>query len=279
MKIRMALWIRTVPLLFLTLYLTTAVMNGAYTALVSRSPDPECLIPVLTAQQIAPEYEPEMLRAQSVVARTNLMRRLAEQESPSGLLREIRERFRYTYKDFLVHNHAYEQAARDTKGQVLVRNGELVQAPYHAASSGVTRDGAEVLHDEAYTYLKSVDSSADRESAGYLSGRYIPLSGLPEGLRITKRDGAGYVTELAADQTLLEGEAFRLGMGLPSASFSIQKTGDSCRFLCRGEGHGLGLSQNGGNALAKEGGSFEEILETYFPELELEDVHSISDEM
>lgn len=273
MKTRMILWTRTVPLLFLTLYLVTMAMNGAYTALVNHRPDPECLLPVLTAQQIGPDSEPEMIKAQSILARTNLMRKLKDAESPTAVFREIRERLRDTYKDFLVYNPVYEAAARETKGQVLTWKGELVVAPYHAVSSGVTRDGAEVLHNEAYTYLKAVDSSVDRDSGDYLSSRYIPLTSLPKSLRIAKRDGAGYVTELKADGTVLEGEAFRAGMGLSSANFSIQAVGNSCRFLCRGDGHGLGLSQNGGNALAKEGSSCTEILEIYFPELELEDIY------
>lgn len=60
-----------------------------------------------------------------------------------------------------------------------------------------------------------------------------------------------------------------LGMGLPSSNFSIQKTGSKVRFLCRGKGHGLGFSQYGGNELAKDGSLWEEILEEYFPEMEI----------
>lgn len=44
------------------------------------------------------------------------------------------------------------------------------------------------------------------------------------------------------------------------------------RFLCKGKGHGLGFSQYGGNEMAKKGSSWEEILETYFPEMEVEAV-------
>ena len=60
-----------------------------------------------------------------------------------------------------------------------------------------------------------------------------------------------------------------MGMGLASSDFSIQKTGKKVRFLCRGKGHGLGFSQYGGNELAKNGSSWKEILEEYFPEMDI----------
>ena len=44
------------------------------------------------------------------------------------------------------------------------------------------------------------------------------------------------------------------------------------RFLCKGKGHVIGFSQCGGNEMAKKGSSWEEILETYFPEMEVEAV-------
>lgn len=37
----------------------------------------------------------------------------------------------------------------------------------------------------------------------------------------------------------------------------------------RGSGHGVGFSQFGGNEMAKNGSSAEEILKKYFPEMEL----------
>ena len=41
------------------------------------------------------------------------------------------------------------------------------------------------------------------------------------------------------------------------------------RFLCKGKGHGLGFSQYGGNKLAKEGKNWKEILNTYFPLMDI----------
>ena len=167
---------------------------------------------------------------------------------------------------------AYGEAAESTKGQVLVHEGELKLVPYHEISCGKTRDGAEVFHSEEYAYLKSVDSSQDKDAPNYINSTYVAESQLPQKLVIKSRDSAGYVTSVLADGTLLEGETFRYGMHLASSNFSVQKVGKAVRFLCKGKGHGVGFSQYGGNEMAKSGSSWEEILEYYFPEMEIEDI-------
>ena len=166
----------------------------------------------------------------------------------------------------------YGAAAEATAGQVLTYNGKLKLVPYHEISSGKTRDGKEVFHSADYGYLKSVESSQDREAPDYVNSTYVPASQLPAKLVVKKRDSAGYVTALTADGNWLEGETFRQGMHLASADFSVQKVGKMVRFLCKRKGHGIGFSQYGGNEMAKKGSSWEEILETYFPEMEVEAV-------
>ena len=136
-------------------------------------------------------------------------------------------------------------------------------------SNGQTRDGTKALHDQEYSYLKSVDSSGDKNSPFYLNSTYIPEQQMPSELNIEQRDASGHVVSLLADEDILEGEAFAQGMGLSSSDFSIQKVGGEFRFLCKGRGHGLGFSQYGGNQLAREGKNWKEILETYFPAMEV----------
>ena len=56
---------------------------------------------------------------------------------------------------------------------------------------------------------------------------------------------------------------------LLSANFSLKKKDDIYYLRVRGSGHGVGFSQFGGNEMAKNGSSAEEILKKYFPEMEL----------
>lgn len=262
--------------LFLIPYLMVILMNGLDTALLNRTFNVEMLLPVIVASEMGSEYELEAVKAQTIIARSEFYRKLQEKKNLSSVLTQIREETEFREGEILqalIENLNYEKAVTETESEVLAVDGKLQLTPYHELSAGRTRDGAEVLHSEEYAYLKSVESDMDKGSEDFLNSVYINQSVLPERLVIKSRDSAGYVTEILADGDILEGESFRKGMGLSSANFTIQKIGKEIRFLCKGRGHGLGFSQYGGNEMAKEKKSAEEILEFYFPEMELVDIY------
>lgn len=265
-----------VLVLFLIPYLMVILMNGLDTALLNRTFNVEMLLPVIVASEMGSEYELEAVKAQTIIARSEFYRKLQEKKNLSSVLTQIREETEFREGEILqalIENLNYEKAVTETESEVLAVDGKLQLTPYHELSAGRTRDGAEVLHSEEYAYLKSVESDMDKGSEDFLNSVYINQSVLPERLVIKSRDSAGYVTEILADGDILEGESFRKGMGLSSANFTIQKIGKEIRFLCKGRGHGLGFSQYGGNEMAKEKKSAEEILEFYFSEMELVDIY------
>lgn len=249
-------------------YLSASVINGSERILLNYRPDSEVYLTAVLSCQISPDYELQTVEAQAVIARSNLFRKFAEEENRLDVLREMGKSIKNQWK-WWISDEIYEDAVENTEGKVLLVDGKLDLVPYHEISGGTTRDGETVFGSSEYQYLKSVDSSADKNSPDYFSSTYISERQLPKELEIKERDSAGYVLSLQADDKILEGEMFALGMGLPSSNFSIQKTGSKVRFLCRGKGHGLGFSQYGGNELAKDGSLWEEILEEYFPEMEI----------
>ena len=249
-------------------YLSVSVINGSERILLNYRPDSEVYLTAVLSCQISPDYELQTVEARAVIARSNLFRKFAEEENRLDVLREMGKSIKNQCK-WWISDEIYEDAVENTEGKVLLVDGKLDLVPYHEISGGTTRDGETVFGSSEYQYLKSVDSSADKNSPDYFSSTYISERQLPKELEIKERDSAGYVLSLQADDKILEGEMFALGMGLPSSNFSIQKTGSKVRFLCRGKGHGLGFSQYGGNELAKAGSLWEEILEEYFPEMEI----------
>lgn len=140
------------------------------------------------------------------------------------------------------------------------------------------------------SFLKSVDSSQDIQSEDYLHGHYfteealkdrlleiypdIELSDQPltEQIVVEKRDSQEYVLEIRVGNLTVPGEEFRNNLELSSSNFTVQNLDGKIRFLCKGLGHGLGLSQYGGNELAKEGKTYEQILFTYFPDVILKKI-------
>ena len=261
-----------IPFILLLPYVCTIVLNGADKALLLHSPEVEELVPLVLVAQLKGDYEDEAVKAQAVIARSEVYRRLEAGENEGEICGKIGFGKLLGMADKL---QQYSVAAEATAGQVLTYNGELKLVPYHEVSNGKTRDGEEVFHSGEYAYLKSVDSSQDKESPDYVNSTYVAASQLPAKLVIKKRDSAGYITALTADGSWIEGETFRQGMHLASADFSVQKMGKMVRFLCKGKGHGLGFSQYGGNEMAKEGCRWEEILEAYFPEMELQNINSV----
>ena len=278
----------SVAVLFMLLpFLMTVLLSGRSAVALSRNIDLEMLIPVQVYQEIPENAESEMIRAQAVLVRSRLFLELSKGEHVREILEKNSEyeKSHNLYPDIL---EECRQAAADTEGMVLMYGGQVTEGPFFAGSSGMTRDGLEVMGKEDYSWLVSVDSSRDMDSPQYISGvmygrddLYRILSECTgdtalkeetvfEQITVLSRDSAGYVLEIQVADTHLSGENFRKQLGLPSACFSMQELDGNIRFLCKGSGHGLGMSQYGANILAQEGKSFKEILEAYFPRCTVE---------
>lgn len=270
MKGRKQSWVTKIFLLLTLPYLVTVFVNGPEAVSVNKTTDMENILPIILRGQISPEHQIETIEAQAVIARSNFMRKIQEQKDTGSILREISNNVKQNGRVWKIPEVCYETAVKNTQGQILTVDGELKLVPYHEISAGETRDGEAAFHDPQYAYLKSVDSSADKDAAEYLSSTYVSEQQLPKELAISSRDKRGYVQSLMADDNILEGTAFASGMGIASPAFSMQKLDDRMRFLSKGKGHGLGFSQYGGDALAKEGKTWQEILHIYFPLMEIE---------
>ena len=270
MKGRKQSWVTKIFLLLTLPYLVTVFVNGPEAVSVNKTTDMENILPIILRGQISPEHQIETIEAQAVIARSNFMRKIQEQKDTGSILREISNNVKQNGRVWKILEVCYETAVKNTQGQILTVDGELKLVPYHEISAGETRDGEAAFHDPQYAYLKSVDSSADKDATEYLNSTYVSEQQLPKDLTISLRDKSGYVQSLMADENILEGTAFASGMGIASPAFSMQKLDDRMRFLSKGKGHGLGFSQYGGDALAKEGKTWQEILHIYFPLMEIE---------
>ena len=270
MKGRKQSWVTKIFLLLTLPYLVTVFVNGPEAVSVNKTTDMENILPIILRGQISPEHQIETIEAQAVIARSNFMRKIQEQKDTGSILREISNNVKQNGRVWKIPEVCYETAVKNTQGQILTVDGELKLVPYHEISAGETRDGEAAFHDPQYAYLKSVDSSADKDATEYLNSTYVSEQQLPKDLTISLRDKSGYVQSLMADENILEGTAFASGMGIASPAFSMQKLDDRMRFLSKGKGHGLGFSQYGGDALAKEGKTWQEILHIYFPLVEID---------
>lgn len=237
----------------------------------------ERILPV----QIPVTCEPEALKAQAVVIRTNLLKKAEEYygiSEPAEAGAEVREAdleklgfHGFSREEEQLWNREtrgrYEEkcsrAAEETAGQVLVWEGQPVEVPYHAVSAGKTREGS--LLGEDYRWLEPASCDGDTEAADYLRIMYLPGLALPG---IESRDSAGYVTKLSLDGETLTGEDFRFRYGLNSSCFTAEETEEGVRIVTRGLGHGFGMSQYSANLMAAEGWKYREILAYFYKNLD-----------
>ena len=279
MRERFLYWVTWLSVFLLLPYLVTCMINGAEVALVNKAFDAESCVSLLVSLQIPEDYEEEAVKAQAVIARTNLYYELTERNLLE-IICEIEEDYWGKSSNlvdkvlkFLSYPHKmYQKAALDTKNVILTYENVVKMIPYHYCSAGMTRNGEEVFRSSEYSYLEAVDSGFDKECADYIEVTYFSEEQLSGEVEIEEQDQAGYVLSLNINGKFLEGESFRKGMNLPSSHFTLQKTGEKYQVICRGVGHGVGFSQYGGNALAKTGKTWEEILTIYFPKMDIEEI-------
>lgn len=169
-------------------------------------------------------------------------------------------------------------------GKCCYYNGKVAQTVYMASSSGYTASSVNVWGG-SLPYLVSVECPFDADgdpnygkqtkfSESEIRSsleRYlgITLSDNPEKwLTVTGHIDGNYVSTVDVDgQATITGRKLResvLSYNLRSASFDISYSDGYFIFTTYGWGHGVGMSQNGANYLAKLGYTYDQILKYYY---------------
>lgn len=242
----------------------------------------------VVARQMPADYEEEALKAQAVIARTYVCRQMegrteiAQSELNIEYLEEQQMEKLWGKPRFLEYYQKVRQAVEETRGAVMVYEGEYIEPLFHRISAGYTREG-----DQAHPYLPSVESREDMEAEGYLTvavwtpgqftelihqmkeGESLTEDQIPQSIQPITRDTAGYMTEIQIGSHVFDGESVREALGLPSAAFALESYEGGVRAVCRGQGHGYGMSQYGAHRKAASGMKAEEILSAYYKNIEI----------
>lgn len=246
----------------------------------SKDEDEETEMKVLqiVAQEIGIDKSAETIKAQCVIARTNLYDAMqAGTKEPESMPPDQQQEL--WGENFDKNYQKLKSCVEATAGETLLYNRTYIYAAYHAISSGRTRSMSELYEDADMPYLVTAECHADTTAEGYLSVFYYekeeylekcrtayPDAGLTEltQIEIVSRDAAEYVTKIKVAGETYDGEQFRHALELPSACFTITEMDDHVRIVARGMGHGFGLSQNTAEKLAKEGYGYREILAYFY---------------
>ena len=235
-------------------------------------------LPRIVAKQINIHMPEELIKAQCVIARTQLMAAQEKEETPPAefTISQLQELWGEQYENYY---QKLQRLAEETVGETLQYNGNDIYAAYHQVSAGNTRTMQEYYEKSEMPYLVGVSCHEDTSAAGYLNvyfwtkEEFINLckSVFPEetisggsDIQIQKRDSAGYVLQVQVGQTMYEGETFRKKLNLPSSHFELTLLEEDVRIVTMGQGHGFGMSQHMGKVLAEEGKNYREILEYFY---------------
>ena len=149
---------------------------------------------------------------------------------------------------------------------------------YHNICSGVT-ESAENVWGEKVDYLVSVVSTGDKLSPDYQTETKITIEEFKnilsknsveyDDLGEIKRFESGYVKSIEIGEESISGTDFREMFSLKSADFDVEIGEENVVFTCRGNGHFVGMSQYGADYMARQGATFDEILNHYYPGTEL----------
>jgi stage II sporulation protein D len=237
-----------------------------------------------------PQAELSALQAQAIVSRAYIFGNWQRHQEVGYQFCDLTHC--QTFKGIAGVNAKIHQAVTSTEGERLTFNNQAVEAFYHSTCGGLTADDAGVWgNDGDKPYLKSFPDSKNHSTFCAESPHFrwrlrvradslhqLWQSRLSEpitSIAVTKRGADGRVREIALiGNTLhvISGEDFRtvvcraLGWNtIKSTAFELTAEKNFYLFAGNGLGHGLGLCQFGAMQMAREGYSYREILQHYFP--------------
>lgn len=246
-------------------------------------------------------FETEAIKAQAVAAHTYAVRqRNNELSNPSQELKGAYiSNDSSKYQAFFTEEQAKEyfgdnfdeyygkisNAVDSVLNEILVYNNEPIVAAFHSMSSGKT-ESAENVFGNAVDYLVPVDSAEDINAPKYITEYEFTSDEIyarlkeaypdiqlsddkSEWFSVKKRTASDTVTSVNVGDINISGWELRTLLSLRSASFNISYDNGIFTFETHGYGHGVGMSQYGANAMAKQGFTYDEILKHYYKGAEL----------
>lgn len=251
------------------------------------------LLGVLRAEMPA-SFEEEALKAQAIAARTYTLYRIEGGGSANHPDADACDDINCckAYKSAaqaaeswgsmaVYYEEKLARAVRGTDGEVILYDGSPILAVFFSSADGSTQGAGDVWLNDL-PYLQRVESpetealvpnyySVAEVSAADLRSRVLAaypgadFRGAPETwISNIVRNESDYVASLSVGGVTMRGNDLRMLLSLRSPSFTVEVRGDTFVFHVTGYGHGVGMSQYGANALAREGYCAEEIVQHYF---------------
>ncbi|MCP4312578.1 MAG: SpoIID/LytB domain-containing protein [Bacteroidetes bacterium] len=186
------------------------------------------------------------------------------------------------------YNPEILEAVLETSGVVAADyNFRLITAAYHSNSGGQTQRASDVWISDT-DYLMSV---VDPYSLHQSHAKWQDTISFEEWKAYLLKNGMGSVKKIPDEiiyveqmrrkkHFILDKDSIRMtkireDWGFRSTFFNMFPEGDSILVWGKGYGHGIGMSQEGAMKMARDGYSYEDILQFYFYEIRLMDYRDL----
>ncbi len=260
----------------------------------------------VVSSEMPANFEIEALKAQAVVARTytiyQIMYNSNKHENADICDSSTCCQAWITKEDRLAKWDANEaesnwqkivDAVNSTSGKIITYAGTPINAFFHSNSGGVTESSLNIWGGIDYPYLKSVETSGEDAYTQYNSEVTLTKEELQNKMKekypdfeidfsqegcisILEYTTSNRVKTIKIGNKEIAGTEARTIFGLRSTNFVVSINGDNITFSVIGYGHGVGMSQTGADALAKNGSNYEEIIKHFYTGVEIVEVNSLS---
>ena len=248
-------------------------------------------LPCVVQGEMLPSFETAALSAQAVAERTYILYQMRSGGKPRHPQADVcddpgccsaylsQEEAKAKWGD---QYEALAQRVKDavaaTDGVVALYDNQPIMAVFHSSSGGATARCADVWAADL-PYLVSVESPEGADTVpNYYSVKTLSEADFratfaaahPEAdfsgdwLGSPVADASGRVGSLTVGGVTVSGAEVRRLYGLRSTAFTVAREGESVTFRVTGYGHGVGMSQYGANELARQGKTWQEILQWYY---------------
>ena len=252
--------------------------------------DVEKYVAGVVAGEMKNDWPMEALKAQAILARTFVMKFCADKKSKydgADISTDVSEAQAYAANSV---NARVEQAVSATRGQVLAFDGDFINAWFHAHSGGMTELPSAALdyRGEDPEYLRATasrESDKAPENARHWTATFTldqirqacadagVKVGNVETVALGDKGASGRAKELIVNGERVSAPSFRIQIGANRLRSTLIDSVDvkdgKVTFRGRGFGHGVGLSQWGAYQMAEDGASAGEIIEKYFPGVDI----------
>jgi stage II sporulation protein D len=243
---------------------------------------------VALAGESAIFHEPESLKAMAVAVRTYAVYFRARHQSEGF---DLCDSTHCQALNFTGTAARVRAAAEATRGELLWYNAAPAATYYHQNCGGTLAAGREVWPELQAPYLTQHADPFCRRATPLVWRAEFSRDQLEQALRrqelthpahwsrleIIRRTPSGRALKLAFvgpdhSQAAISASSLRFALGrtfgwnqVRSDFYDLENAGDQIVFHGRGAGHGVGLCQTGAEQMAREGKTYRQILNFYYP--------------